>query len=209
MPAIDDYPWINWINELQSIYQAGLTYCNDPFCKKRYEAIKKIVAEISAKHSLIETEEIFQFLDLESGYLTPKLDVRGAVFKNDKILLVQEKDDGLWALPGGWADINESPSQAIRREIYEESGYHVTILKLAALLDKRKYNHPVLLPHAYKCFFIGTIESFDPVLDIDIIKADFFAKNNLPPLSQDRVLASQINRMFEHYAHPELPTDFD
>lgn len=201
--------WIQWVNELQSIYQAGLTYCNDPYCKERYNAIKNIAAKIAAELSSFEVHEIIHFFDLESGYLTPKLDVRGAVFKDNKILLVQEKEDGLWSLPGGWADVNESPSEAIKREIYEETGYQVNIIKIAALLDKRKYDHPKHLPHTYKCFFIGTIENFDPVTDIGIIDTDFFSENKLPPLSPDRILAPQIHRMFEHYHHPELPTDFD
>jgi len=125
------------------------------------------------------------------------------------ILLVKERSDGLWTLPGGWADVNDSPAQAVEKEILEESGYKAKAIKIAAVYDRNKHGHPYHLYHTYKLFFLCEITGGKPSKTMETDGVGFFAENNLPPLSVDRVTAAQIKRMFEHYRNPGLATDFD
>lgn len=206
--------WLEWAQNLSAIAQNGLTYCRDPYDRERYEQIRKIAAEIVSGYSDLGMVQLKQLLSSERGYATPKIDVRGAIFSENRILLVKERSDGLWTLPGGWADVNDSPAEAVEKEILEESGYEAKAVKIAAVYDRNKHGHPYHLYHTYKLFFLceitggkaGTICK-SPLLETDGV--DFFTENNLPPLSVDRVTAAQIKRMFEHYRDPGLATDFD
>jgi len=206
---MNDKQWLLWINELQSIAQIGKAYCDDTFCQERYARLHQLTAEIAASFTTFPQQHIADLFEKETGYLTPKLDVRGAIIQDNQILLVRERADDLWTLPGGWADINDSPSEGVVREVREESGYDVKVTKLAAVLDKRKHDHPPALPHIYKCFFMCEITGGKPQVNHEISEIAFFDKDELPPLSLPRVIPAQIHRMFEHYQNPALPADFD
>lgn len=208
MPA-QQHEWLHWVRKLQAIAQSGLTFAEHPYAIERYEAVRQIAAEIMAAHSQYEQEAILELFASELGYATPKLDVRGVVFQNDQILLVREASDGLWTLPGGWADINDSPSEAVTREIFEESGYETKAVKLLALYDKLKHDHPPQIPHAYKAFFLCEIISGTSTPSIETTEVAFFDEDKIPALSLHRVVLSQIHRLFEHHRQPDLPTDFD
>lgn len=202
--------------KILSIAQIGRAYCQNEFCLERYEKLEKIASEIFS-HLSSENQpanEIFNLLVREVGYPTPKLDVRGAIFKNNQILLVQEKQDEHWSLPGGWADLHDSPSEAIIREVYEETGLKVKTIKLIGLFDKLKHDHPLQLPHAYKCFFLckPMSDNFDSEVinkSIEIKDVRYFDLEKLPPLSTDRVTRAQINLCFAHYQNPNLPSAYD
>lgn len=204
-----DYDWIFIAHKLQAIAQNGLLFSKNDFDIERYQQIKKIAAEIISNHTDYDCNKVIELFNQEVGYATPKLDVRAAVFKNDKILLVQEKDDYLWSLPGGWVDINESASEAAVREVYEESGYNVKAIKLIALYDKQKHKHPPQLPHTYKAIFLCNIIDGESRKSIETCDINFFSENDLPFLSNNRILASQIKRAFTHLFNPNLPTEFD
>ena len=143
------------------------------------------------------------------GYATPKVDVRTAVFESDRVLLVREREDGCWTLPGGWADIGSSPSANAIREVREESGYETEVVKLAAVYDRELHGHPPIPFYAYKLFFIGRLIGGAAAHSVETDGADFFAENDIPPLSLTRVTAAQIHHMFEHHRHPAWPTSFD
>jgi len=145
--------WLKWVSEIQAIAQSGLTYCDNEFDKERYVRLREVIAELAAHCSEHQLNDVANIFSLEKGYATPKIDVRSFIIKDDKLLLVKERSDGLWTLPGGWADVNESPSEAVVRETKEETGYDVSPIKLLALWDKLKHDHPPQWPHAYKCFF--------------------------------------------------------
>lgn len=194
---------------LQAIAQTGRTYCDDPFCEERYHELNSIAQQILTESSTLSAHEVMQLFAKEAHYPTPKLDVRGGVFQEGQILLVQEQDDKGWSLPGGWADLNNSPSESVMREIQEESGYHTTVRKLVALLDKRKHEHPPQIPHAFKCFFLCDITKYTKTESIEIDNTGFFNKDTLPTLSEHRVTTKQIHMMFEHHLNPNLPTVFD
>lgn len=150
--------WLEWARRFQALAQNGLTYCKDPYDRERYEEIQRLAAEMMATGAgLRETVPILDLFRAEMGYATPKIDVRAAVFDRKRILLVRERTDGLWTMPGGWADVGDAPSVAAIREVKEESGYDVEVKKLAAVYDRDKHGHPPMPCHVYKLFFLCQI----------------------------------------------------
>ena len=205
--------WLDWAQKLQAIAQTGLNYNPQPFDQQRYEAVMEIAAQMLAANGNADSTTLKTLYEAQSGHATPKIDVRGVVFRGDKILMVQEKLDGnRWTLPGGWADIGESASVSAVREVYEESGYRVRAVKLLALYDRNKHPHPPFAFHAYKAFFLcnllSDIREPDP-RNIETGGVAFFGEDELPELSVTRVTPGQIARFFEHHRNPDLPTDFD
>jgi ADP-ribose pyrophosphatase YjhB (NUDIX family) len=201
--------WLEWARTLQAIAQTGLTYTQDHFDIERYESIRALAAEMIAAHTQVDVHAIRELLMHEEGHATPKIDVRGAVFHDAGILLVKERHDGRWTLPGGWADVNESPREAVEREVQEESGYDTRAVKLLALYDRRKHGHPPLLYHIYKLFFRCELIGGTAAPSLETEGAAFFREDALPELSITRVTPAQIARLFEHHRHPDWPTDFD
>ncbi len=201
--------WLDWALRLQAIAQDGLAFCKDPFDIERYHQVREVAAQMLAERTEHDPEKILDLFISEEGYATPKLDVRGAVFVQDRILLVLEHSDGLWTLPGGWVDVGDSPSEAVEREVLEESGYETRAVKLAALFDRNKHDHPPLAYHIYKLFFICEITGGSPTTSLETDDVRFFAEDDLPNLSTTRITAGQMHRLFEHHRNPQLPTDFD
>jgi ADP-ribose pyrophosphatase YjhB (NUDIX family) len=202
--------WLEWARRLQALAQNGLTFSRNPFEIERYEAVRQVAAEMMATGSGADLEMILDLFKDNVGYMTPKVDTRGVVFRDGAILLVNELLDHKWTLPGGWADVNEAPSVAVVREIREEAGFETHAVKLLAVRDRTKQGH--LPPHpfsAYKLFFLCEITGGAPAESIETSGASFFRENEIPELSLARVTPSQITRMFEHFRHPEWPTDFD
>src|SRR5271170_6965220 len=139
MPA-EDPEWLSIARELRALAQTGLTFTKDRFDRQRYERLRELAANMLAMGSGADYESILGILRRESGYATPKVDVRGAAFVDGRVLLVREISDGKWTLPGGWADVNQSAAECVVREIAEESGFTAQALKLAAVYDYRKRN---------------------------------------------------------------------
>jgi ADP-ribose pyrophosphatase YjhB (NUDIX family) len=193
---------------LNALAQNGLTFSHNPFDIERYTSVRNIAAEIMAAHTGVEIAVVRDFFAREEGYATPKVDVRGVVFRDGALLFVKEPDDGLWSLPGGWADVGESPSEAVVREVFEESGYTTQAAKLLALYDRNKHPHPPFPHHAYKLFIRCELLSQVPAGSAET-EARFFSEEAIPELSVARVTVEQIARLFEHYRHPEWPADLD
>lgn len=202
--------WLEWAQRLQAIAQTGLTYSQNPFDTERYEGIRGIAAEIMASGAgLQDSAAVVDLFKGDVGYATPKVDVRGAVFDQGRVLLVREREDGCWTLPGGWADIGSSAGENTVREVKEESGYDVEIVKLAAVYDRDRHGHPAIPFHAYKLFFLCRLKGGAPAHSNETDGVDFFEENDIPKLSLTRVMPAQIRHMFEHLRHPEWPTSFD
>lgn len=205
-----DCTWMAWARSLMALARNGLAYVNNDFDRDRYEKIQQIATEIMAARTGVPSASLLHQLVGELGYMTPKIDVRGAVFREDGILLVREKIDGCWSLPGGWADVNDAPSQAVEREILEESGVVARARKLVAVWDRRGHGHPPPLFHSYKLFFECQAVGGAPRPDgVEILDVGFYPLTALPPLSVGRVTTSQIQRLFQHHANPHWPTDYD
>lgn len=204
-----DFAWLEWARKLQAIAQNGLTFSQNPFDIERYESIRRIAAEMMATLADAPVERVLDLFAQDTGYATPKVDVRGAVFQDDTLLLVRERSDGLWTLPGGWADIGQSPSEAVVREIREESGYHTRAVKVLAVYDRNKHPHLPLPHHAFKIFFRCELLGGEATTSIETDGVGFFGEDEIPALSTGRITSGQITRCFEHARHPDWLADFD
>jgi ADP-ribose pyrophosphatase YjhB (NUDIX family) len=205
-----DPQWLTWTKRLQAIAQTGLTFTRDHYDQERYEELREIAAEMmTAGSGMPDSEKILDLFTTESGYATPKIEVRGAVVVENQILLVREREDGRWTIPGGWADVGDSPSDMVAREVKEETGYEVKPLKLAALFDRNKHPHTPQATHAYKLFFLCKLIGGEAHPSFETPEIAFFPRNALPKLSAPRITLYQIEHMFDHAEHPEWPTTFD
>lgn len=194
---------------MRSLAQSGLAFTRDPFDRERYTELQRLAAALLAEELQIPLERAEAFWTGEEGYATPKVDVRGAIFVHDRVLLVRERADGKWTLPGGWVDVNDSPAEAVVREIREESGYHARAVKLAALVDRRKHPHPPSVHHIYKLMFLCELIGGTAAISTETDAVASFPVTALPELSTGRVLVTQIERLYQHHLHRELPTEFD
>ena len=201
--------WLTWARKLQAIGQNGLAYSKDPFDIERFEELRELALEILQNYTDSDLPRIRDLFASEHGHATPKVDVRGVVFNEDAILLVRERADGKWTLPGGWVDVNESPSESVVREVFEESGYQTKALKLLACYDRNRHPHPPHPYHVYKLFFYCEILGGSPSTSYETDGVDFFKQDAIPELSTGRVTSAQIDRFFEFLRSPDLPTDFD
>jgi ADP-ribose pyrophosphatase YjhB (NUDIX family) len=201
--------WLDWARRLDAIAQTGLFYAKDPFDRERYEEIREVAAEMVSRQTDGPIERMRELFTVDTGYATPKLDVRAAVFRDNQLLFVREREDGLWTLPGGWADVGQSPGESAAREVREEAGYHVRAVKLLALYDRDKHPHPPILHHSFKAFFLCELLGGEPCASNETSEVAFFGEHEIPPLSLPRVLPEQIRHVFDHYRHPEWSTSFD
>jgi ADP-ribose pyrophosphatase YjhB (NUDIX family) len=204
-------PWIQWVRALQAISQTGLHYAQNPYDTQRYSQIGELAAAMLSQHSTLDIAQILAFQAAEFGYATPKVDVRGVVFRDERILMVREiLDAGRWTVPGGWADVNETPSQAVVREVWEESGYETRAVKLLAVYDREKQGHPPPFPfHVYKLFFLCELIGGEARPNEEASEIEFFALDALPELSVSRVTQRQIQHFFDLRRRPDAPAEFD
>jgi ADP-ribose pyrophosphatase YjhB (NUDIX family) len=198
--------------KLAALAQDGLTFSANDYDQDRYQQVSRLAAELLAALSGRSADELVMELGRDSGYATPKVDVRGAIFDDqERVLLMREKTDGRWSLPGGWADPGDSPSAAVTREILEETGYGSSAVKLVACWDREIQGNPPPLPvHVYKLVFLcrtnGAVQAPAALETLDV---GWFALEALPPLSLGRVLPRQLERALAHHRDPALPTEFD
>lgn len=201
--------WLEWAKQLQSIAQAGLTYSKDVYDLERFEMIRAISVDMLSLQTDVSTTMIKDLFANETGYATPKVDIRAVIFKDDKILMVKENTDDKWALPGGWGDIGLTPSEVAVKEVKEESGFDTKAIKLIGVLDKKCHPHPPSPYHVYKMFIQCEIVGGLPREGIETSAVGFFAENELPSLSIERNTESQIKLAFKHLHHPQEPAFFD
>lgn len=200
---------IELVKQIQAVAFAGLEYTDNAFDRERYEELKKLSQLLLAEISDTPLEKIKNLFANEVGYQTPKVDVRAVVFKENKILMVKEKIDGRWSIPGGWADIGYSPSEIAIKEAKEEAGAEVKTVRLLAVIDKLKHDYPISPFHTYKIFILcellnDTISSGTETSDVN-----FFSIDNLPPLSATRITEEQIQMLFHLWENPSEQVVFD
>ncbi|MET1180854.1 NUDIX hydrolase [Peribacillus simplex] len=201
--------WLEWAKQLQSIAQAGITYSKDVYDLERFELIRNISVEILSQQTDMDKTVLKSLFASETGYATPKVDIRAVVFRDNKILMVRENSDGDWALPGGWGDIGLTPSEVAIKEVKEESGFEVKAIKLLGVLDKKCHPHPPSLYHVYKMFIQCEIIGGQPIKGIETSAVEFFAENELPMLSKARNTRTQIEMAFRNLKNPQEPVYFD
>ena len=200
--------WFAWAQEIFSLSQSGLTYSGNQYDIERYKRLQEITAEIIANQSEISREVVLESFSMQAGYITPKIDVRGALIQENKILLIQERADDKWAMPGGWADLGNSPASVAEREVFEESGFHVKAEKVVAVIDANRIE-PMEFYHAYKIIFLCQLLDGEPRISHETLAVDFFDLNNLPPLSIYRTNEDMLREVFAHVQDPARPTAFD
>ena len=204
-------PLAAFLEQVLATAQAGLTYSKDPFDIGRFEALRAATVALIASQSELAPEAIGDWIALDSGYPTPKLDVRALILDEaGQILLVQERSDGGWTLPGGWCDIGDSPAGAVVREVEEETGLACRAVQLLALFDKLRHPHPPQLPHAHKAFFLCEVTGGALLTETDeTLGAAYFPIDQLPELSRHRVVASQLRTLHDHVRQGRRDTLFD
>ena len=198
MPMNRNELWLQWAIELQSLAQAGLTYGKDVYDRERYERIREISAEIMSNMSDIPTETIKNLFCNETGYQTPKLDTRAAIFKDDKILLVCE-NNGTWSLPGGWCDVNVSVGENTVKEVKEEAGLDVVAESIIAIQDRAKHNLPAYAYGICKVFVLCSVIGGTFQENIETTGFDYFSEYNLPSLATEKNNEDQIRMCFDAY----------
>ncbi len=202
-------PWLKWAREIQALSQTGLTYCQNEYEKDRYIRLQQIAAEMLETQTGLEKAGSIENFKVQPGYATPKVDVRGAIIRDGKILMVQERLDEKWCMPGGWADVGDLPSDMVVREVREESGFEVKATKVVGVYDANRDGRPMEFYHAYKIVFLCEILGGHARPSYETLAVDFFPFDDLPPLSSARTNERHLNEIQKHLENPNRPTYFD
>jgi ADP-ribose pyrophosphatase YjhB (NUDIX family) len=202
-------PWLAWAREIQALAQTGLAYSESEYATQRYKRLMQIAAEIIQHHTDVAVGSILGDFVAQPGYATPKVDVRGAVLRDGRILLVQERSDGRWCMPGGWADVGDLPSEVVVREVWEESGFHVAPRKVLGVYDANRSGTPLEFYHAYKVIFLCDLEGGSARPSSETLAVGFFTFEDLPPLSANRTGERHLAEVQAHLQDPHRPSAFD
>lgn len=202
-------PWLAWAREIQALAQSGLAYSRNEYERLRCRRLMEIAAQIVEAHTDLPGEEVLQSLSMQPGYATPKVDVRGAIVRAGQILLVQERSDGRWCMPGGWADVGDLPSEVVVREVWEESGFVAVPRKVVGVYDANRGGHPLEFYHAYKIIFLCEITGGHARPSHETLEVGFFDFDDLPPLSSHRTNRRHLDEVLAHIHDPLRPVGFD
>jgi len=207
----DDFPLLllEWSREIQALSQTGLTFSQTDYDVERYRRLSQLAAAMAAEASTLDHGVLEKIFLAQPGYATPKVDVRGAVIDDGKILLVQERMDERWCMPGGWADVGETPAEMVVREVWEESGFHVRPTKVIAVFDANRGGRPIEFFHAYKIIFACAITGGAARTSNETMALDFFSFDDLPPLSTARTNEAHLAEVRAHVADKNRPAAFD
>ena len=186
---------LDYLIRVQAMAKTGLTYAKDAYDIERYEELRERTDELLEAHSNLDLEELNLHFEKLDPYPTPKVDVRGVILREGKVLLIKEKSDQKWAMPGGWADVGISPSENVVKEVWEESGLEVKVERLLAVWDKMKHDHPADLNHVYKLNFLCRVTGGELKAGHEVLEAGFFDPENLPELSLMRNTETQIKEL--------------
>lgn len=201
--------WMEWAREIQAISQTGTFYAENDFQRQRYRRLTEIAAEIISEHTHLECPELVDLFVRQIGYATPRVDVRGAVFCDGKILLVRERTDGGWTMPGGWADVGDIPSEAAEREVQEEAGFQVKAIKVIGVYDANR-SYPLEIFHAFKIVFLCNILGGEAQTSIETSEVKFFGQNEIPAqFSGERTRHRHVVDAFAAHEDNQSSTLFD
>jgi ADP-ribose pyrophosphatase YjhB (NUDIX family) len=201
--------WLDWAREIQALSQSSTHYAENEFQLERYHRLNEIAAEIIQAHTDLDFEPLVACFDLQKGYATPRVDVRGAVFREGKLLLVRERSDGGWTMPGGWADVGDAPSEGAEREVWEEAGFRVKARKVIGVYDANR-SGPVEIFHAYKIVFLCDLIEGEARPSNETSEIAFFGADEIPAhLSGERTRPRHIEDAFAMLRDHTRPTEFD
>lgn len=209
MPEQQPPRWLDWAREVQALAQTGYYYAENDYQRQRYRRLTEIAAEIVQSHTDMGYEPLIGVFQAQAGYATPRVDVRGAVFREGKLLLVRERMDEAWTMPGGWADVGDVPSQAAEREVWEEAGFRVQARKLIGVYDGNRVE-PLELFHAYKLVFLCELLGGEARPSSETSEVAFFGPDGIPAaLSGERTRPRHIRDAFAALENPDMATVFD
>jgi ADP-ribose pyrophosphatase YjhB (NUDIX family) len=201
--------WLAWARELQALGQTGLTYAKNEYDVHNFTRLSEIAAEIVREQTGLETAPTLETFKVQPGYATPKVDVRGAIIRDDRILLVQESADRRWCMPGGWADIGARPAEMIVREVEEESGYVVEPYKVIGVFDANRGGRPIEFFHAYKVVWLCHVVGGQQRTSHETLAVKYFSFDDLPPLSIHRTDKRHLAEVRKHIEDPDRQAAFD
>ena len=208
--SADDKPrWLQWARKIQAIAQTGLTYHPDDFDTERYQRLAELAAEMVAAQTDLSAEPVLESYLAQQGYATPKVDVRAAVMRDERILLVKERADGRWAMPGGWADVGESPTEMVAREVREEAGYDVVPTRLIGIFEENRHAALQELYHAYKIVFLCDLQGGEARPSLETEAVEWFPLDALPELSRVRTDERHIKEVRAHLQDPKRPAAYE
>ncbi len=201
--------WLEWAREIQALAQTGYHYSENEYQRERYHRLTEIAAEIISEHSELPFDPLLSTFNRQIGYATPRVDVRGAVLTDGKLLLVRERQDGGWTMPGGWADVGDVPSQAAEREVWEEAGLRVKARKVIGVYDANRVG-PLEIFHAFKVVFLCELLGGQPRPSSETSEVAYFGPDEIPTLlSGERTKPRHISDAFNTLMNPDCPTVFD
>jgi ADP-ribose pyrophosphatase YjhB (NUDIX family) len=204
-----NFAWLDMAKRMQALAQSGLEYSDNKYDRDRYQQMRQLSLEIMHDFTELKMDKLVGIFASEQGYQTPKVDIRGVVFRGNQILMVRETIDGNWSLPGGWADVGLTPSEVAIKEVWEESGLVVVPERMLAVLDKSKHNHPPDMFHIYKIFILCRETGGELKGGMETSETGFFGPDKFPPLSVPRITTEQISLMYEYKNDPLKPVSFD
>jgi len=201
--------WLEWARQIQALSQTGYHYAENEYQRERYKRLTEIAAEIASESAGLEYTPLLDVFRAQIGYATPRVDVRAAVFQQGKLLLVRERQDNGWTMPGGWADVGNVPSEAAEREACEEAGFHVKARRVIGVYDANRVG-PLELFHAFKLVFLCDLIDGEARTSSETSEVAFFGPDEIPAhLSINRTHVRHIQDAFLFYQCPDLPTVFD
>ncbi len=209
MERIPETRWLDWARRIQAISQTGLQLTQGHYDRINYGELQALAAEIVAAHTELPPHEVLQSFSVQPGYATVKVDVRGAVVREGRVLLVQERRDQQWCLPGGWADVGDCPSAMVAREVWEESGFTVRPTRVVGVYDANRRGRPLEFFHAYKVVLLCELLGGEPRSSDETMAVEFFDFDALPPLSPNRTEPRQLEHVRACVADPALAAFFD
>lgn len=201
--------WLTWAKKIQAVSQAGLEYSNDKYDRERFQELRDLSCEIMSEYTEVSYDKVKDLFCNESGYQTPKVDVRAAVFKDNKVLLVKESIDGKWSMPGGWAEYNLSVQENIVKECMEEAGAKVKPIKLISVLNRNWHVNKEYPYGVYKIFVLCELIDMEFKENLETLECGFFDLDNLPELSIGRITENQINICFKASTDKAYEVIFD
>jgi ADP-ribose pyrophosphatase YjhB (NUDIX family) len=196
--------WLECAKKLEAIAKTGIFYGSNQYEKERFEQIAAISNELISHYANLKPSKVEKFYNVENGYVTPKVDIRSVVFKDDQLLMVKEKSDGKWTIPGGWADIGYTPNEIAIKETFEEAGLEVKPIRVLAIMDKKCHAHPPSPYYAYKIFILCVSVGGFLQAGTETSEVKYFNLDELPDLSEERITKNQLNIVIERYKNPDI-----
>jgi len=203
------HPWLEWARRIQAIAQTGLNHTQGDYDRMNYEQLMRVAADMLQRGAGLNPEESLPLFKVQPGYATVKVDVRGAVIRQGRLLLVKERADGRWTMPGGWADVGDLPSQSVEREIREEAGIEARVNRVVGVWDANREGRPMEFYHAFKIVFLCKDLGGEPHTSVETSDVGFFDFDKLPELSTHRTGPGHIAEIRAHLADPNRPAYFD